>query len=75
MRFFELKGTELDLARLTVLEHHPVCSITKTYEETGWGEGIGGRWTYCFTPTSVGTSCILKCSCGFEKDVTDYKSW
>ena len=27
---------------------------------------IGGRFTYCFTPTSIGTVGTVRCSCGAE---------
>ncbi len=36
---------------------------------------IGGRYTYSFTPTSIGTVSTVKCVCGKSKDFTDYKSW
>jgi len=35
---------------------------------------IGGGVQYLFTPTSLGTSCTVRCF-GVEKDITDYKSW
>jgi len=37
---------------------------------------IGGRFTYSFTPTSLGT--IVKVKCGLtneEVDLTDYQDW
>jgi hypothetical protein len=33
---------------------------------------IGGRLTYCFTPTSLGTITKVQCACGQSVDVTDY---
>lgn len=36
---------------------------------------IGGRLTYCFTPTGLGVICKIKCECGEEFDATDYESW
>jgi len=36
---------------------------------------IGGRLTYCFTPTALGLVIKVKCGCGEEKDVSDYDSW
>ena len=33
---------------------------------------IGGRFTFSFTPTSIGTVEKVQCACGEEIDVTDY---
>ena len=30
------------------------------------GGCIGGRYSYHFVPTSIGTSCTIRCSCGAE---------
>jgi hypothetical protein len=48
---------------------HPLHSAVRY---TG---AIGGAYTWCFTPTSIGVVCKLKCSCGEELDFTDYDSW
>lgn len=42
------------------------------YENPG---AIGGRLTYCFTPTGLGTIVKIVCSCGEELDLTDYDKW
>jgi hypothetical protein len=34
-----------------------------------------GSFTYCFTPTGIANSCIVKHSSGEQLDVTDYDSW
>ena len=37
---------------------------------------IGGKFTYIFTPTGVGTAIVVRCNaCGEEKDITDVDSW
>lgn len=36
---------------------------------------IGGKWTYEFTPTSIGTVCKVRCACGYSDDLSDYNSW
>ena len=36
---------------------------------------IGGAYTYCFTPTSVGTAVVVQHANGEEIDITDYGSW
>lgn len=50
-----------------VAQHRPVC--------TARIGTIGGRLSYCFTPTSIGVIFKIKCNCGQEIDVTDYESW
>ena len=44
----------------------------KTFRHSG---AIGGAYTWCFTPTSIGTVCKVECSCGEKIDVTDYDLW
>ncbi len=44
----------------------------KLKEDSG---AIGGRLTYCFTPTGLGTITVIKCVCGEEINVTDFDSW
>ncbi len=36
---------------------------------------IGGRLSYIFNPTSLGTGVIVRCGCGAEIDVTEYENW
>lgn len=36
---------------------------------------IGGEFTYCFTPTGLGTIVKVKHYQGEELDLTDYESW
>ena len=36
---------------------------------------IGGALEYCFTPTGIGITCIIKCACGEKLDLTDYEDW
>jgi len=36
---------------------------------------IGGRLTWCFTTTGLGTIVIVKCACGESKDLTLYDEW
>lgn len=42
---------------------------------TRYSGAIGGAYTWCFTPTSLGTICTVQCSCGDTIDLTDYESW
>ena len=45
--------------------HDHDCSITNT-------GAIGGKITFQFTPTNLGTVEKAICACGKELDVTDY---
>ena len=37
---------------------------------------IGGRWTYCFTPTGLGPIVQIKCNiCNDQLNVTDFGGW
>ena len=35
----------------------------------------GATITYSFTPTGIGDTIKIKCSCGEEKDITEYEHW
>lgn len=63
-------GTEEEVEELLkwASAHYETCSIK--------GQGaIGGRYTYSFTPTSIGTICMIKCACGQKFDATKYEWW
>lgn len=36
---------------------------------------IGGAYTFCFTPTGIGTIDCVKCTDGEEIELTDFKNW
>jgi len=50
-------------------EHNKTCPL---YQNDG---AIGGRLTYCFTPTSLGVITVVKCGCGEELNLTDVENW
>ena len=50
-------------------EHNKICPF---YKNTG---AIGGRLTYCFTPTSLGVIVEVKCACGKKIGITEYEDW
>lgn len=52
-------------------EHNKKCKFSDSMS----GGAIGGRFTYIFTPTGVGTATTVKCACGEECDLTDYDMW
>jgi hypothetical protein len=49
--------------------HDKVCKFTQPGASAG---AIGGRLTFEFTPTGLGTIVRVKCACGEEVDLTDY---
>ena len=34
---------------------------------------IGGGYTFCFTPTSIGVTVVVKCDDGTHLDLTEYE--
>ena len=52
-------------------EHDKECLYTNP-EAQG---AIGGRITYCFTPTGLGVITSIRCACGGSIDLTDYENW
>ncbi len=52
-----------------IKEHNKTCEY---YKNQG---AIGGRLTYTFTPTGLGMIRKVKCTCGEEKDVSNYEDW
>jgi hypothetical protein len=68
---FQLDKDEQKLFNEWLEEHDKTCPF-KRPENQG---AIGGRLTYCFTPTSLGVATSVKCACGEEVNVTDYGSW
>ena len=34
---------------------------------------IGGAYSFCFTPTGIGTMVVVKCADGTELDLTEYE--
>ena len=59
------KLTEKDYKKLNEWNENHVCTLT-------YSGAIGGKFTYSFTPNSLG--CVEKviCACGKSIDVTDY---
>ena len=48
----------------------------KTKDLKSYTGAIGGRWTYSFTPTNLGTIVKVKDQLlGDEIDITDYSDW
>jgi hypothetical protein len=65
---FAMTDDETERAVTFTNDHRPVCPI----KDTG---AIGGRFTYEFTPTGLGTCVVVTCVCGAELNITDYRDW
>ena len=70
------KLSDADWAK--VAEWKATLPFPKGVREDGFpvGGAIGGRWTYQFTPTSLGT--VVKVIDGISKevlDLSDYEDW
>ncbi len=62
---------EIDLDQLM-----KISEWDKEHKCTNKEQGaIGGKLMYMFTPTSIGSVVKVRCSCGSEIDVSNYKDW
>ena len=68
---FELNKQELENIRTSLDEHDKDCPIKNGTTHAA----IGGRITYTFTPTGLGTACGVQCACGWSKECTDVSDW
>jgi len=66
---FHIPLDKLPVVNKWLKEHNKTCVH---YKNQG---AIGGRLTYTFTPTGLGTIRKVKCACGEEKDVSNYEDW
>jgi len=61
---------------LNDVEISNVKKFMRMHEECDTSAAIGGRFTYKFIPTSIGTIVIIKCNiCKRKNDITDYSCW
>lgn len=66
-RGFPISAEEFDIIRNWQLKHDEEVHNLKTLEaRLQAGGAIGGKYTYEFVPTSIGTIGTVKCSCGAE---------
>jgi hypothetical protein len=68
---FALTDEQAEKATDWKTEHDKTCKNADPLKQGA----IGGRFTYCFTGTSVGVVAKLRCSCGAEIDLSDYDAW
>ena len=66
---FALSEDEHKKYREWNLEHIKTCPLF------GNDGAIGGRLTFCFTPTGLGNITVVKCCCGEEINLTDFDLW
>lgn len=64
---YSLKGEELRRVHAFENEHDAKHGL--------YSGAIGGRYTYSFTPTSIGTAVAVSCSCGEKLNATDFEDW
>ena len=70
---FKLVGVEYSTFKKWDNEHKKVCKLyNKPFNEQ---PAIGGRLTFSFTPTGLGSGVTVKCACGEEKDCTNIDNW
>lgn len=67
---FSLDDTQRLALIVWLTEHDKACRFADPAKQGA----SGGRLTYSFTPTSLGTVTKVGCACGGECDLTDY-SW
>ena len=68
---FQLDKDEITRLNEWYAEHKKTCRYGKP-ENQG---AIGGALTFSFTQTSIGCVTEVRCACGAEEDLTDYKMW
>lgn len=68
--------SEKELADTLNFQKNHKCGLKDDPKSGGKKIGaIGGRFSYCFTQTSIGVTVEAMCACGDSKNVTDYDSW
>jgi hypothetical protein len=66
-------GIEIQVNKDTLKEYQEWKEkVSLPLEKLG---AIGGEFTYCMTPTSIGVAYKVKHSSGEEFDLTDYVLW
>jgi hypothetical protein len=58
-----------DMEQIAIWDKNHKCNMK---DNVG---AIGGRITYSFTLTGLGTITKVKCACGEELDLTEYGEW
>jgi hypothetical protein len=61
MRTFTITDTEELKIKALIAHHNTTCPYGDPKKKMG---AIGGRFSYTFTPTTIGTIASLECACG-----------
>lgn len=69
---FYLCKEQSEAIRTWMKEHDETRHAASFKHGQRYSGAIGGAYTFCFTPTSLGTVAKVECSCGERFDVTDY---
>ena len=77
MKTFTISDTEEETLTVCLKEHNKTCKFHDDGSSPSHPCGaIGGRFTYEFTPTGIGTAIRVRCACDdWEIDLTDYDMW
>jgi len=68
---FNLNKEQLSKYTEWIKEHNKTCKYTDPMKQGA----IGGRITFSFTPTGLGTLVQVKCMCGEVYDLSDCENW
>jgi len=73
---FDMSPSDTLLINDWLADHNKTC---KFYDDGSTASNpcgaIGGRLTYSFTPTGLGTVVVVMCACGAKLDLTDVDNW
>ena len=61
-----LNGFPITEEEVKVIEEWQKKHEEEVHNGSSYAGAIGGRYSYSFTPTSIGTFGVVKCSCGAE---------
>jgi len=70
---FELSDSEMEMYQSWDEKHRTYCPLAN-----GKDGAIGGRISFKFTPTGLGTATTVECGCGqgeYKMDLTNYDEW
>ena len=70
-REFTIDDKEYEVYRDWFNKHNESCKLKNPNNQTT----IGGRITFSFTPTGLGTVITVECACGEKVNVTDIEDW
>ncbi len=68
---FSVTDSETATFGVWALEHDKTCR----YANPAKRGAIGGRYTFSFTGTTLGTIVKVQCACGANADLTDYDAF